>query len=189
MRKKLTSLSLFAFLGFAAFSYGQTKGIINDGNGFPEADVQITIKGSDKVAYTDENGEFDIDAKIGDILIINGKEYVVSSNHLGVIKLQSNSTVDLAETVVTAFGVQKKETVVGSVGTISAEDIENRPLSNVAKALDGAVAGASFYWFWTTRFWIIGASSWSRFLQFIEFAFVCCRWCNLHRKFARFESE
>lgn len=141
MRKKLTSLSLFAFLGFAAFSYGQTKGIINDGNGFPEADVQITIKGSDKVAYTDENGEFDIDAKIGDILIINGKEYVVSSNHLGVIKLQSNSTVDLAETVVTAFGVQKKETVVGSVGTISAEDIENRPLSNVVKALDGAVAG------------------------------------------------
>ncbi|WP_313360048.1 SusC/RagA family TonB-linked outer membrane protein [Empedobacter sp.] len=141
MRKKLTSLSLFAFLGFAAFSYGQTKGIINDGNGFPEADVQIRIKGSDKVAYTDENGEFDIDAKIGDILIINGKDYVVSSNHLGVIKLQSNTTVDLAETVVTAFGVQKKETVVGSVGTIKAEDIENRPLSNVAKALDGAVAG------------------------------------------------
>lgn len=141
MRKKITSLSLLTFLGFASLSYAQTKGIVNDSDGFPEADVQISVKGSNKVSYTNENGEFDIDAKVGEVLIINGKEYIVSSNNLGVIKAKPNETVDLQETVVTAFGVQKKETVVGSVGTIKAEDIENRPLSNVAKALDGSVSG------------------------------------------------
>ncbi len=139
MRKRFTSLSFIAFLSLGSIAFGQTKGTVNDANGFPEADVEVTVKGTDKVVYTDENGNFDIDAKIGQILVVNGKEFIVTKNDLGVLK--SSETVDLAETVVTAFGVQKKETVVGSVGTIKAEDIENRPLSNVQKALDGTVAG------------------------------------------------
>ncbi|WP_333660465.1 TonB-dependent receptor plug domain-containing protein, partial [Chishuiella changwenlii] len=141
MRKKLTSLSLLAFLGFGTLVFAQTKGTVNDENGFPEADVEVTVKGTNKTVFTDENGSFDIDAKVGDVLVINGTEYIVASNNLGVLKPKKTEIVDLAETVVTAFGVQKKETVVGSVGTVRAEDIENRPLSNVQKALDGTVAG------------------------------------------------
>ncbi|WP_282630200.1 SusC/RagA family TonB-linked outer membrane protein [Empedobacter sedimenti] len=141
MRKKLTSLSLLAFLGLSAIAFGQVKGTVNDVNGFASADAEVTVKGTSKVAYTDENGNFDIDAKIGDTLIIDGKEYIVSKNDLGVLKPDKSEIVDLGETVVTAFGVQKKETVVGAVGTIKAEDIENRPISNVAKVLDGTVSG------------------------------------------------
>ena len=141
MRKKLTSLSLLAFLGLSAIAFGQVKGTVNDVNGFARADVEVTVKGTSKVAYTDENGNFDIDAKIGDTLIIDGKEYIVSKNDLGVLKPGKSDIVDLDETIVTAFGVQKRETVVGAVGTIKAGDIENRPISNVAKVLDGTVAG------------------------------------------------
>ncbi len=141
MRKKLTSLSLLAFLGLSAIAFGQVKGTVNDVNGFASADAEVTVKGTSKVAYTDENGNFDIDAKIGDTLIIDGKEYIVSKNDLGVLKPSKSDIVDLDETIVTAFGIQKRETVVGAVGTIKAEDIENRPISNVAKVLDGTVAG------------------------------------------------
>lgn len=141
MKKKLTSLSLLAYLGLGAVALGQTKGIINDENGFPEADVGVTIKGTNKIVFTDENGNFDIDAKIGDVLEINGVEFIVVSHDLGVLRPKKSEMVELEETVVTAFGVQKKETVVGSVGTIKAKDIENRPLTNVQKALDGTVAG------------------------------------------------
>lgn len=41
MRRKLTSLSLLAFLGFGAIAYAQTSGTVNDKNGFPEMDVPV----------------------------------------------------------------------------------------------------------------------------------------------------
>lgn len=142
MRRKLTSLSFLAFLGFGAIAYAQTQGIVNDSNGFPEMDIEVQIKGTGTTVFTDENGAFSIDAKIGDILIIDGNEIIVTSNNLGTIAPKvKKDDIELAETVVTAYGTQKKETLVGSVGVVSAKDIEDRPLTNVAKALDGTVSG------------------------------------------------
>lgn len=140
MRRKLTSLSFFALFGLGAFAYGQTTGIVNDNNGFPEADAEVTVKGTSKTAFTDEDGKFDIDAKVGDVLLVNGKEFVVTSTDLGVLKL--SDTVELEEAVITvAYGTQKKENVVGSNTVISAKDLENRAMTNVSQAIDGAAAG------------------------------------------------
>ena len=145
MRRKLTSLSLLAFLGFGAIAYAQTSGTVNDKNGFPEMDVPVQIKGSNTVVYTDENGEFSIDAKVGDVLLINGKEVLVTSTSLGNIETKSTTdNIDLEETVITAYGVQKKETVVGSNVQIKSEKFEDRALTNVAKALEGAAPGVQF---------------------------------------------
>ena len=142
MRRKLTSLSLLAFLGFGAIAFAQTTGTVNDKNGFPEMDVPVQVKGTNTIVYTDENGGFSINAKVGDVLLINGKEVLVTRESLGTIEASVVSdNIDLEETVITAYGTQKKETVVGSVSTVKAEDIENRPLTNVAKALDGTVTG------------------------------------------------
>ncbi|WP_314059349.1 SusC/RagA family TonB-linked outer membrane protein [Empedobacter brevis] len=142
MRKKITSLSLLAFLGLSTAVFAQTKGTVNDANGFPESDVEVTVKGTDKVVYTDENGNFNIDAKVGDVLVIDGKEFTVTSNDLGSLKLTNSSEVALEETVITvAYGSQKKETVVGSNAVIKSEAFEDRSLSNVVKALDGAAPG------------------------------------------------
>ena len=145
MRRKLTSLSLLAFLGFGAIAYAQTSGTVNDKNGFPEMDVPVQIKGTNTIVYTDENGEFSIDAKIGDVLIINGKEVLVTKENLGAIETVSASdNIDLEETVITAYGVQKKETVVGSNVQIKSEVFEDRALTNVAKALEGGAPGVQF---------------------------------------------
>lgn len=144
MRKKLTSLSLLAFLGLSTAVFAQTKGTVNDANGFPEADIEVSVKGTKKVTYTDENGNFDIDAKIGDILLINGKEFSVISNDLGILVPKSTDTVDLEETVVTAYGTQKKETIVGSNTQINSDKFEDRPLTNIGKALEGASSGVQF---------------------------------------------
>ena len=142
MRRKLTSLSFLAFLGFGAIAYAQTQGIVNDSNGFPEMDIEVQIKGKGTTVFTDENGAFSIDAKIGDVLIIDGNEVIVTSNNLGTIAPKvKKDDIELAETVVTAYGTQKKETIVGSVSTVSAKDIEDRPLTNVSNALDGTVTG------------------------------------------------
>jgi len=108
MRKRFTSLSLFAFLGLGTVVFAQVTGVVNDTNNFPEADVEVSIKGTSNVVYTDADGKFDIDAKIGDILVINGKEFKVTSSNLGVIKYSTESK-ELDEVVVVAFGKQRKK--------------------------------------------------------------------------------
>ncbi len=141
MRRRLTSLGLLAFLGLGTMAFAQVTGVVNDANNFPESDVEVTVKGTDKVTYTDENGNFNIDAKVGDTLVINGKEFKVTSNNLGALRYSATSDVDLGEVVVTAYGVQTKESLTGSVGEVKAKEIANITSMNVVQGMTGKVAG------------------------------------------------
>jgi TonB-linked SusC/RagA family outer membrane protein len=47
----------------------------------------------------------------------------------------------LEELVVVGFGTQKKVNLTGAVATVSAKDLQNRPVSNVQQALQGLVPG------------------------------------------------
>lgn len=130
-------MGLLAFLGLGTMAFAQVTGVVNDGNGFPEADAEVTVKGTDKVAYTDENGNFNVDAKVGDTLIINGKEFKVTSNNLGVIKYTDDVALD--EVVVTSiFEAPQKagQTIV------KADQIKDfNPSMSVDQMLGGKVSG------------------------------------------------
>jgi TonB-dependent SusC/RagA subfamily outer membrane receptor len=146
MRRKLTSLSFLAFLGLGGLAMAQVTGVVNDANNFPEMDAEVVVKGTDKVAYTDENGKFDIDAKIGDVLIINGKEFTVTSNNLGVVKSQLNPKDDITLGEVTILGGIKLDASqkIGSYETVKREAFENTPVASVDEVLNGRVAGLNF---------------------------------------------
>lgn len=51
------------------------------------------------------------------------------------------NTKEIEEVVVVAYGKQKKETVVGSNTLISAKKLEQRSITNIAQAIDGAGPG------------------------------------------------
>ncbi len=140
MKRILTSLNLLAFLGLGGLAMAQVTGTVQDQNQFPSIDTEVTIKGTSTVVYTDENGEFNIDAKIGDVLIINSKEFVVTSNDLGVLTSKSED-VALQEVIVTAYGTQTKESLTGSVGEVKAKEIANVTAANVVQGMTGKVAG------------------------------------------------
>ncbi|MDQ0476562.1 SusC/RagA family TonB-linked outer membrane protein [Chryseobacterium sp. MDT2-18] len=53
----------------------------------------------------------------------------------------STKTQNIEEVVVVAYGVQKKSTLTGANVQVGAKEIEERPISNVLQALDGAGAG------------------------------------------------
>lgn len=145
MRRRLTSLGLLAFLGLGTMAFAQVTGVVNDGNNFPESDVEVTVKGTDKVAYTDENGNFNIDAKVGDTLVINGKEFKVTSNNLGTLKYGTESK-DISLGEVTILGGIKLDPTqkIGSYTTIKKEDFESTPVASVDEVLNGRVAGLNF---------------------------------------------
>ncbi|WP_312355519.1 SusC/RagA family TonB-linked outer membrane protein [Empedobacter sp.] len=143
MRRRLTSLGLLAFLGLGTVAFAQVTGTVNDASNLPEADIEVKVKGTDKVTYTDENGNFNIDAKVGDTLVINGKEFKVTSNNLGALKYTSQENVDLGEVVVVAFGKQRKEAVVGSMSIVDEKVLEKQQATNALSALQGSASGVS----------------------------------------------
>lgn len=61
----------------------------------------------------------------------------------GVAMAQQDSakTQNIEEVVVVAYGTQKKSTLTGANLQVGAKQIEDRPISNVLQALDGAGAG------------------------------------------------
>ena len=143
-RLHIKVFSLLSLLG--TISYAQTTGVLKDSYGIPETDVEVMIKGTNKIVYTDLEGKFDIDAKIGDVLIIKGKEITVGSNDLGdlsglFLNDKDSDLIDLETAVVTGYSTQRKEEVTASVSVVNAKDLVDSKSPNITNLLQGKVAG------------------------------------------------
>jgi len=82
--------------------------------------------------------------------LINSKIWIppVAVFFLGIINVNGQETKkdtlreqEIDEVVVVAYGKAKKTSYTGSVATISSEKINNRPVTNITKALEGQVPG------------------------------------------------
>ncbi|HVI43851.1 MAG TPA: TonB-dependent receptor [Chitinophaga sp.] len=122
-------------------------GTVTDTSGRPLPGVTIVAADNKSLGTaTDNNGRFILDVKTGTVLLLKfvgfrGDTITVSERtKTFAIKLKPLETV-LTDVVVTAFGrKQIKESVVGSVSTISAENLRTSG-SNLTNALTGQVAG------------------------------------------------
>lgn len=125
----------------------KVSGYLEDSEGFPIADAEITVRGSNVTVIADENGKFDIDANIGDVLTITdmfgiSQDYAVNKLNLGL--LEFGETIELA--AVTLVGGVKINPVqkVGAYTTVRQENFERKPVASVDQVLKGRVAGLSF---------------------------------------------
>jgi len=121
------------------------SGTVKDANGLGIPGVTVTVKGTTKVTSTDNAGNFSIQAKTGDILVINfigytTKEITVTGTSLGNIILNESSET-LGELVVVGYSVQKKESLTGSLSTISGDKLKNVTSPNVQNLLAGKAPG------------------------------------------------
>ncbi|MDR2651455.1 MAG: carboxypeptidase-like regulatory domain-containing protein [Prevotellaceae bacterium] len=99
-------------------SEGKIKGIVVDENYESLPYVTVSLKGKPTIGiYTDKNGEFEIPAKIGDILIFSYIGYITQevfvNDDIIYITLFEDSNI-LQETAIVAYSVAKKEMSVGS---------------------------------------------------------------------------
>lgn len=113
------------------------------GEGIPFAG--IFIKGTTTGVSTDDQGVFAIDVSKGDILLVSSIGYVereiaVEAGKKLVVKLDPDSQA-IDETIVVAYGVQKKSSFVGSAAQVSGEKLQKMQSTNISKSLEGAVAG------------------------------------------------
>lgn len=94
--KRILSLVFISIIGLLS---AQISGKIVDKKGKPYSDISINKKGSQLKTYTNEKGEFEISAKIGDTIIINNKYYKISSNPLTLKVSGANKIINIDEVV------------------------------------------------------------------------------------------
>lgn len=165
--KKKSDL-IFLFLLCAVFSYAEGRttklpelaaleveqknvktpisGVVYDGySKEPIIGGSVLIKGQTMGAVTNLDGEFKLECKTGDVLVVSyigyeSKEIKVTNLKTYAVELYE-SAAQLGEVVVTAFGAgQKKASMVGSVEQIKPAELQV-PSSSLTSAFAGRMAG------------------------------------------------
>jgi len=107
--------------------------------------VSVAIKGNPKGAITDDNGQFKIQAKSGDILVFSILGFETQMVTLGREKELSVSMIasstQLNDVVVIGYGNVRKKDLTGSVAQVNMKDLVKAPVGDFAQALSGRVAG------------------------------------------------
>ena len=112
MRKLLTLLSVLLLCTVLATAQtSPVTGQVRDEKGVPVPFATVKIKGSTTGVSADQNGNFKIDVKQGDVLVVSaasfeGAEVTVGSGSTVNVALKSSTA--LSEVVVTALGSDPK---------------------------------------------------------------------------------
>ncbi|MGQ7871168.1 TonB-dependent receptor [Sunxiuqinia sp. sy24] len=124
---------------------GQITDAFNDS---PIPGVNVVIAGTTNGTITNGDGIYELTVNEGDELTFSFIGYdsqTIKVDKVKVINVRlSASTELLEETVVVAFGKQKKESVTSSITTINTKELKV-PSSNLTTALSGKMAGLVSY--------------------------------------------
>lgn len=123
----------------------KTTGTVVDEAGEPIIGANIVIKGKNIGVITDVDGNFSIEAKSGDILLVSYIGYIPSEVSVGnkthfQIALKEDLQ-KLEEVVVVGYGSQKKATLTGAVSAVSSEDMVVTKNQFVSNSLSGKIPG------------------------------------------------
>ena len=117
--------------------------VIDSRTGEPVISASVTVSGTKKIALTNIDGEFSIDAKAGEELVITSLGYektTVRAENNMTVSMVSSSTM-LSETVVVGYSTQKRNSLTGSLQSIDNKELTNITTANVTNMLTGKVPG------------------------------------------------
>jgi hypothetical protein len=109
--------------------------------------VSIIIKGSTKTTITDYDGNYSIEVPdmANDTLVFSYIGYQAMQepvNNRTYITVQMNSAdQQLSEVIIIGYGTQKKQSVIGSISSISNKTLVTAPVSNISQSLAGKLSG------------------------------------------------
>ncbi len=145
MKKQFNLFSLF-FLAASMIAFAQSSitGTVTDADGSPLPGATVVVQGTSTGVTTDFDGNYSINASSGDVLSFSYVGYqtveiTVDSSFTINVTLSSDSALD--EVIVTAYGTQTKQSIVGSVTQIGTEIIESSKATSVTQAIQGSVPG------------------------------------------------
>lgn len=144
--KKLFAVVALLLMAVVAHAQGQTvKGTVLDENGEPMIGATVKAVGSQGGTVTDMDGHYvlKVDQKVKQIEVayIGYRNQKVQIKNGRADARMSSDINELNEFVVIGYGSVKKGNVTNAVAKVKAEDLADRPVSNIASALQGELAG------------------------------------------------
>ncbi|MCS4166468.1 TonB-dependent receptor [Sphingobacterium sp. BIGb0116] len=126
----------------------QVKGKVLDATGKPISGVNIAVKGTSKGTQSDALGNFTLDAKAGDVLVVSSigykaKEVTVSGATVSVQLDDDQSQLD--EVVVVGYGTMRKSDVTGSIAMVKGADMIKDQSFSPLDALRGKASGVNIF--------------------------------------------
>lgn len=121
------------------------KGIVKGADGLPLAGVSVKLVNSELAAQTDQQGAFELRAKLGDQLKISNigflTQFITVDERLQyTITLQEDNQT-LSEVVVVGYGKQSRRTVTGAVASVGLDRASSRSMNNLGEVLQGKAPG------------------------------------------------
>ena len=150
MKTKFSGILTLLLALAVQLTFAQEKtisGTVSDASGLPLPGATVLLKGTTSGTSTDFDGKYAIKANQGATLVFSFVGYTTKEIKVGTstslnVTLADDAT-SLEEVVVVAYGTQTKKSIVGSVGVISSETIENQQVTSPLRALQGAVPGVN----------------------------------------------
>ena len=119
-------------------------GSVKDHMGEPLTGAYVLVKGTDQGFITDIDGKFSLEGVnfpttlVVSYLGYSDMEVSVSGKEKEIDIVLSNSLNLLDDVVVVGYGTQRRVNITGAVSTVDGQQLQQRPVSNVAQALQGA---------------------------------------------------
>ncbi|GHT62900.1 SusC/RagA family TonB-linked outer membrane protein [Bacteroidia bacterium] len=120
------------------------NGIVVDDGGEPLIGVSVVVKGTTQGTATGNDGSFKLN--------LSGNQNVLVISMLGYRTIEQKAGSDmriilqmdeqlLDELIVVAYGTTKRSSFTGSASTVGEKNLDKRPLTSFASALEGNVSG------------------------------------------------
>jgi len=144
-------LLLFLFVSSTLTMYSQQNQVsgtvLSSEDNLPIVGANVLLKGQNSGTSTDFDGNYQISAEKGAVLVFSyigfeTQEVILAGQKSIQIVLEPN-TAALEEIVVVGYGTQRKKEVTGAVAVVGSEAIEKLNPQRVEQALQGQVAGVN----------------------------------------------
>lgn len=153
MKRTKLLLSAIAVLLSAALASAQNitvRGVVSDTQGYPVNGATVMVPGTTIGTVTNADGEYTLRVPSNgqiQVSIIGYKTQVEDvAGRISINFVIAEDAEALEGTIVIGYGTgQKIGNIVGSVTTVSSDDIQNRPSANIGDALQGKVAGLQIF--------------------------------------------
>ncbi|HAV55700.1 MAG TPA: SusC/RagA family TonB-linked outer membrane protein [Aequorivita sp.] len=148
MKTKFSGILTLLLVLVVQLAFAQEKtisGTVTDDTGLPLPGVNIIIKGTSTGTQSDFDGNYTIEAAVGQTLVYSyvgfeTQEIAVGASNRIDVTMQAGSVLD--EVVVTALGVSREKQSLGySTQQVEGEDISTVKGNNFTNALSGKVSG------------------------------------------------
>ncbi|MGM0934838.1 MAG: SusC/RagA family TonB-linked outer membrane protein [Bacteroidota bacterium] len=148
MKNKLHGFLTLLLAFVVQFTFAQEKtisGTVIDEDGLPLPGVNIIVKGTNKGAQTDFDGNYNISAQSTDVLVFSYVGFTTQEIPVGdKTRIDATLGVDAAaleEVVVMGYVSKRKDDMTGSTVQVSSEELQQTPMATVDQALQGKVSG------------------------------------------------